>query len=113
MAALSNNRISEQSVTGFRCQLVTFNDQFFCSLISIIISLFPFEMAFEVLFKIVYYVSHVIKGLLEIAIGKEEFIYDDQGNVISRLPSKRKQVLVFAKNFFKEPVSSSFASSAK
>lgn len=62
-------------------------------------------MAFEVLFKIVYYVSHVIKGLLEIAIGKEEFIYDDQGNVISRLPSKRKQVLVFAKNFFKEPVS--------
>lgn len=70
-------------------------------------------MAFEVLFKIVHYVSHVIKGLLEIAIGKEEFIYDDQGNVISRLPSKRKQVLVFAKNFFKEPVSSSFASIAK
>lgn len=62
-------------------------------------------MAFEVVFKIVYYVSHVLKGLLEIAIGKEESICDAQGNIISRLPSKRKQVLVFAKNFFKEPVS--------
>lgn len=61
-------------------------------------------MSLEVVFKFAYYVSHVIKGLFEIAVGKEEFIYDDQGNIISRLPSKRKQVLVFVKNFFKQPV---------
>lgn len=61
-------------------------------------------MSLEVVFKVAYYVSHVIKGLFEIAIGKEEFIYDDQGNIISRLPSKRRQVLVFVKNFLKEPV---------
>lgn len=62
-------------------------------------------MALEVMSKFAFYASHVIKGLFEIALGKEEFIYDDIGNIISKLPSKRKQVLVFAKNFLKEPVS--------
>lgn len=62
-------------------------------------------MAFEVISKFAFYALHVVKGLLEIAIGKDDFIYDDQGNVLSKLPSKRKQVLVFAKNFLKEPVS--------
>lgn len=62
-------------------------------------------MVMEVMSKLVFYVSHVLKGLFEIAVGKEEFIYDDKGNVISTLPSKRKQVYVFAKNFLKEPVS--------
>lgn len=55
--------------------------------------------------KFAYYATHVMKGLFDIAMGKEEFIYDDKGNVMSKLPSKRKQVLVFAKNFLKEPVS--------
>lgn len=54
--------------------------------------------------KVMKYIFHVIKGFFEILIGKEEFIYDAQGNVISKLPSKRKQVLVFLKNFLKEPV---------
>lgn len=62
-------------------------------------------MSFEVIFKLVFYISHVLKGLFEIAVGKEEFIFDNEGNVISKLPSKRKQVLVFARNFLKEPVS--------
>ncbi|XP_031638152.1 uncharacterized protein LOC116350500 [Contarinia nasturtii] len=61
-------------------------------------------MAMEVISKLVFYVCHVVKGLFEIAVGKEEFIYDDKGNIISKLPSKRKQVLVFARNFLKEPV---------
>lgn len=59
----------------------------------------------EVLFKIFYYASHVLKGFFEIIVGKEEYIHDSDGNIISKLPSKRKQVLVFAKNFLKEPVS--------
>lgn len=63
-------------------------------------------MALEVMSKFAFYASHVITGLFEIALGKEEFIYDDKGNIISKLPSKRKQVLVFVKNFLKEPVSS-------
>lgn len=62
-------------------------------------------MALEVVSNFSFYASHVLKGLYDIAIGTEEFIYDDKGNVISKLPSKRKQVLVFAKNFLKEPVS--------
>lgn len=62
-------------------------------------------MAFEVISKFAFYISHVLIGLFEIAVGKEEFIYDESGKVISKLPSKRKQVLVFAKNFLKEPVS--------
>lgn len=60
----------------------------------------------EVLFKIFFYATHVLKGFFEIIIGKEEYIHDSDGNIISKLPSKRKQVLVFAKNFLKEPVSS-------
>lgn len=63
-------------------------------------------MAFEVLVKIFYYASHVLKGFFDIIVGKEEYIRDNEGNIISKLPSKRKQVLVFAKNFLKEPVSS-------
>lgn len=59
----------------------------------------------QVLLKIFFYASHVLKGFFEIIIGKEEFIHDNEGNIISKLPSKRKQVLVFAKNFLKEPVS--------
>lgn len=55
--------------------------------------------------KFAFYTTHVLRGLFDIAVGKEEFIYDDKGNVISKLPTKRKQVLVFAKNFLKEPVS--------
>lgn len=55
--------------------------------------------------KFAFYTSQVIKGLFDIAVGTEEFILDDKGNVISKLPSKRKQVWVFAKNFLKEPVS--------
>ena len=62
-------------------------------------------MALEVMSKFAFYASHVMKGLFDIAMGTEEFIYDDEGNIISKLPSKRKQVLVFAKNFLKEPVS--------
>lgn len=62
-------------------------------------------MALEVISKFAFYASHVIKGLFEIAVGKEEFIYGDKGDIISKLPSKRKQVLVFARNFLKEPVS--------
>lgn len=62
-------------------------------------------MALEVMSKFAFYASHVIKGLFEIAIGKEEYIYDDKGNILSKLPSKRRQVLVFARNFLKEPVS--------
>lgn len=62
-------------------------------------------MAFEFMSKVAFYASHVLKGLFEIAVGKEDFIYDSKGNVMSKLPSKRKQVLVFAKNFLKEPVS--------
>ncbi|XP_031639578.1 uncharacterized protein LOC116351600 [Contarinia nasturtii] len=61
-------------------------------------------MALEVMANFSFYASHVLRGLFNIAIGAEEFIYDDQGNIISKLPSKRKQVLVFAKNFLKEPV---------
>lgn len=63
-------------------------------------------MAFEVLVKIFYCASHVLKGFFDIIVGKEEYIRDNEGNIISKLPSKRKQVLVFAKNFLKEPVSS-------
>lgn len=62
-------------------------------------------MALEVMNKFALCATHVLKGLFDIAVGTEEFIYDDEGNVISKLPSKRKQVLVFAKNFLKEPVS--------
>lgn len=62
-------------------------------------------MALEVMSSFAYYATHVLKGFLDIATGKEEFIYDDEGNIISKLPSKRKQVLVFIKNFLKEPVS--------
>lgn len=62
-------------------------------------------MALEVMSKFAFYACHVAKGLFEIVVGKEEFIYDSQGNVIATLPSKRKQVIVFAKNFLKEPVS--------
>lgn len=62
-------------------------------------------MVFEVISKFAFYATHVLKGLFEIAIGKEEFIYGAQGKIISRLPSKRKQVLIFAKNFLKEPAS--------
>lgn len=61
-------------------------------------------MVLEVVSKFAFYASHIVKGLLEIVTGKEEFIYDAQGNAIAKLPSKRKQVLVFIKNFFKEPV---------
>lgn len=61
-------------------------------------------MLFEVLLKVLEYIFHVVKGFVEILIGKEEFIYDEQGKIISKLPSKRKQVLVFLKNFLKEPV---------
>lgn len=62
-------------------------------------------MLFQTVLKLIFYVCHVLKGLLEIIVGKEEFIYDDKGNIISKLPSKRKQILIFAKNFLKEPVS--------
>lgn len=61
-------------------------------------------MVVEVMVKILEYIFHVVKGFLEILIGKEEFIYDAQGKIMSKLPSKRKQVLVFLKNFLKEPV---------
>lgn len=64
-------------------------------------------MSFEVVLKFVHYITHVIKGLFEIAVGKEDYIFDANGKVISKLPSKRKQVLVFAKNFLKDPVSKS------
>lgn len=64
-------------------------------------------MSFEVLYKFFFYASHVLKGLIEIIVGKEEYIFDAQGNVLSKFPSKRKQVFVFAKNFLKEPVSKS------
>lgn len=64
-------------------------------------------MLIRTVLKLFSYVCYVLKGLLEIFIGKEEFIYDDSGNIISKLPSKRKrkQMLIFAKNFLKEPVS--------
>lgn len=61
-------------------------------------------MAMEVIFKIFFYATHVLKGFFDIIIGKEEYIRDVDGTIISKLPSKRKQVLVFAKNFLKEPV---------
>lgn len=57
--------------------------------------------------KLAFYAAHVIKGLYDIVSGKEEFIYDKEGQVIAKLPSKRKQMLIFIKNFLKEPVSSS------
>lgn len=56
--------------------------------------------------KLAFYATHVVKGLLDIVTGKEEFIYDKQGEMIAKLPSKRKQMLIFIKNFLKEPVSS-------
>lgn len=62
-------------------------------------------MALEVLSKFAYYASHVVTDIVDIISGKEEFIYDDQGNIISKLPSRRKQILIFIKNFLKEPVS--------
>lgn len=61
-------------------------------------------MVFEVVLKILVYIFHVVKGFVEISTGKEEFIHDAQGKIISKLPSKRKQVLVFLKIFLKEPV---------
>lgn len=61
-------------------------------------------MILSVISNVVFYVCHVLKGLLEIAVGREEFIYDDKGNIVSKLPSKRKQFWIFAKNFLKEPV---------
>lgn len=63
------------------------------------------ETVFEVILKVFEYIFHVVKGFFEILIGKEEFIYDEHGKIISKLPSKRKQVFVFLKNFIKEPVS--------
>lgn len=65
-------------------------------------------MALEVMNKFAFYATHVLKGLFDIAVGTEEFIYDNEGNIIAKLPTKRKQVLVFAKNFLKEPVSTFF-----
>lgn len=62
-------------------------------------------MAIEVLLKFFFYAGHVLRGFFDIIIGKEEYIRDNEGNIVSKLPSKRKQVLVFAKNFLKEPVS--------
>lgn len=61
-------------------------------------------MAFEVMSKLAFYATHVVKGLYDIVSGKEEFIYDKQGDIIAKLPSKRKQMLIFIKNFLKEPV---------
>lgn len=105
--SLSNDRVRSERAC-VECSLSRFESNFFSldrAKESDIIFNNWSEMALEIVFKLVYYVSHVIKGLVEIAIGKDESIYDDQGNILSKLPSKRKQVLVFAKNFFKEPVS--------
>lgn len=64
-------------------------------------------MALEVLTKFAFYASSVFQGLFDIVTGKEEYIYDGQGKVVAKLPSKRKQVLAFLKIFLKEPVSAS------
>lgn len=61
-------------------------------------------MAFQVLFGFLYYAGHILKGLIDIVIGKDESIRGDNGQIISKLPTKRKQVLIFAKNFLKDPV---------
>lgn len=63
-------------------------------------------MVFEVMSKLAFYATHVVKGLYDIVTDKEEFIYDKEGDVIAKLPSRRKKVLIFIKNFLKEPVSS-------
>lgn len=61
-------------------------------------------MVFDVITKLAFYATHVVKGLYDIVTGKEEFIYNKEGDVIAKLPSKRKQMLIFIKNFLKEPV---------
>lgn len=62
-------------------------------------------MALEVMSKFAFYATHVVKGIFEIFSGKEESIYDTEGNMLAKLPSRRKQILIFIKNFLKEPVS--------
>lgn len=62
-------------------------------------------MVFEVMSILAYYATNVVKGLYDIVTGTEELIYDKHGKVIAKLPSKRKQMLIFIKNFLKEPVS--------
>ncbi|KAI1285712.1 hypothetical protein HDE_11575 [Halotydeus destructor] len=70
-------------------------------------------MVLNFIFKVLQYILTIAQDFVAIILNNEDVIKNCDGKIVTKLPGRRDQMYIFAKNFFKEPkvVASLFPSS--